>query len=160
MNDDLYRLEDYDFVKLFRQSKDRKEKQRLLILANLQDGKTQRVVADSLKTSLSTVRRTLKRFKQSGLSDLKDHLHPGAPSKLTDAELSELKATILEQQQKRVGGRITGYDVQALLAEKWQTDYCLSATYTLLAKLNLSWISSRSRHPKQNPEQQADFKKV
>lgn len=160
MNDAPDLLKDYDFVQLLKQSKDRKEKQRLLILANLQDGKAQLVVADSLKISVSTVRRTFKRFKESGLSDLKDHLHPGAPSKLTDVELSALKATILEQQQKRVGGRITGYDVQALLAEKWKVDYCLSATYTLLAKLNLSWISSRSRHPKQDPEQQADFKKI
>ena len=160
MKNDAYQLEDYDFVKLSRQSKDPKEKQRLLVLANLQDGKMQSVVADSFKISVPTVKRTLRRFKDSGLSDLKDHPHPGVSAKLTDAQMLELKTMILEQQEQRVGGRITGYDIQALIAEKWQIPYGLSTVYTLLAKLNLSWISSRSRHPKQDPDAQADFKKL
>jgi len=160
MKTDEYQLDDYDFVKLSRQSKDPKEKQRLLTLANLQDGKTQAAVADSLKISVPTVKRTLKRFRDSGLNDLKDHPHPGVSAKLTDAEMQELKAAILEQQAQRVGGRITGYDIQALIEERWAVAYGLSTVYTLLAKLNLSWISSRSRHPKQSAEKQADFKKL
>lgn len=160
MKDEDYQLDDYDFVKLSRQSKDPKEKQRLLILANLQDGKTQSTVADSLKISVPTVKRTLKRFRASGLSDLKDHSHPGVPAKLSATEMSELKATILEQQEQRLGGRLTGYDIQALIEDKWGVSYGLSTVYTLLAKLNLSWISSRSRHPKQCSEKQAAFKKT
>ena len=74
--------------------------------------------------------------------------------------MQELKAAILEQQEQRLGGRMTGYDIQALIEERWEVAYGLSTVYTLLARLNLSWISSRSRHPKQNPEQQADFKKL
>ena len=120
----------------------------------------QSVVADSFKISVPTVKRTLRRFKESGLSDLKDHPHPGAPAKLTGAQMLELKAMILEQQEQRAGGRITGYDIQALIQEKFQIPYGLSTIYTLLAKLNLSWISSRSRHPKQDPDAQADFKKL
>ena len=160
MKNDEYRLDDYDFVKLSRQSKDPKEKQRLLSLANLQDGKTQSAVADCLKISVPTVKRTLKRFRESGLNDLKDHAHPGVSAKLTDTEMLELKAAILEQQAQRAGGRITGYDIQALIEERWAVAYGLSTVYTLLAKLNLSWISSRSRHPKQSAEKQADFKKL
>ncbi len=159
MKNPYYQLEDYDFVKLSRQSKDPKEKRRLLILAHLQEGKTQSTVADSLKISVSTVKRTLRRFKDSGLSDLKNHAHPGAPAKLTEAEMSELKEAILEQQALRAGGRMTGYDIQAYIEKRWAVSYGLSTVYTLLAKLNLSWISSRSRHPKQSVEQQAGFKK-
>lgn len=160
MKNNRYRLDDYDFVKLLRQSKDPKEKQRLLTLANLQDGKTQSSVADSLKISVPTVKRTLKRFRESGVNDLKDHAHPGVPAKLTDAQMLELKAAILEQQAKRVGGRMTGYAIQAFIEERWEVAYGLSTVYTLLAKLNLSWISSRSRHPKQCAEKQAYFKKL
>ncbi len=159
MENPHYQLKDYDFVKLSRQSKDPKEKQRLLILANLQDEKTQSAVADSLKISVPTVKRTLRRFKDSGLDDLKDHAHPGAPAKLTEAERLELKEAILEQQALRAGGRMTGYDIQAYIEKRWAVSYGLSTVYTLLAKLNLSWISSRSRHPKHSVEQQADFKK-
>lgn len=160
MKTNEYRLDDYDFVQLSRQSKDPKEKQRLLTLANLQDGKTQAVVADSLKISVPTVKRTLKRFRDSGLNDLKDHDHPGAPAKLTEAQMLELKTVVLDTQAQRVGGRITGYDIQALIEDRWEVNYGLSTVYTLLAKLNLSWISSRSRHPKQSAEAQADFKKL
>ena len=72
----------------------------------------------------------------------------------------ELKTVVLDTQAQRVGGRITGYDIQALIEDRWEVNYGLSTVYTLLAKLNLSWISSRSRHPKQSAEAQADFKKL
>ena len=74
MKTDEYRLDDYDFVQLSRQSKDPKEKQRLPTLANLQDGKTQAAVADCLKISVPTVKRTLKRFRDSGLNDQGDRI--------------------------------------------------------------------------------------
>lgn len=90
-------------------------------------------LADSLKISVPTVKRTLKRFKNSGLSDLKDHPHPSVPAKLTSAQMLELKTIIIEQQEQRVGGWLTGYDIQALIAEQWQIPYGLSTVYTLLA---------------------------
>lgn len=158
MNPKHYSLQDYRFVTLSKQSKDPKEKQRYLILANIKDGKEHPVIADTFKVSLSTVKRTLRRFRQSGVSDLKDRARSGAPSKLTEAQLLELKDIVLAQQQARAGGRLTGYDIQALLAEKYQVSYALSTTYTLLEKLNLSWISSRSRHPKQSQQLQTDLK--
>lgn len=160
MKDKKYALQDFDFVHLAKQSRDAKEKQRLLILANLQDGKTQAVIADTLKVSKDSVKRTLKRFKQSGVSDLKDRPRPGAPSKLEASQHEAVKAFILAQQQDRKGGRLTGYDIQALLEENWQVSYSLAAIYVLLNKLGLSWISSRSCHPKQDKQVQEAFKKT
>ena len=160
MNDQQYSLDDCDFTQLARQSRCVKEKQRLLILANLKEGKRRRDIVDVFKTSLSSVNRTLKRFQTSGPTDLKDRPRSGAPTKLSKAQRLAVKDRILALQQTRAGGRLTGEDIQALLAEEWQANYCLSAVYNLLHTLNLSWISCRSRHPKQDPQRQADFKKL
>ena len=53
-----YSLNDFDFVALSKQSRDPKEKQRLLILANLQDGKRQADIADMLKTGYPLASRS------------------------------------------------------------------------------------------------------
>jgi len=82
MNTHLYSLEDYNFAQLARHCHCAKEKQRYLILANAQDGKPLSSIADSFKVSLSTVNRTLRRFRESGISDLKDRPRSGAPTKL------------------------------------------------------------------------------
>ena len=160
MNSTHYSLDDYDFAQLARRSRCVKEKQRYLILANLKDGKRRPDIADALKTSLSSVSRTLKRFQESGTSDLTDRPRSGAPSKLSDEQRLAVKDRILKAQQARAGGRLTGEDIQLLLAQEWQVNYCLSAVYNLLHTLNLSWISCRSRHPEQDPQRQVDFKKL
>ena len=160
MNSIHYSLDDYDFAQLARNSHCVREKQRLLILANLKEGRRRADIADMLKTSLSSIKRTLKRFRESGPDDLKDRPRCGAPTKLNQAQHSAVKARILQLQKAREGGRLTGEDVRALLAEEWQVNYCLSAVYNLLHTLNLSWISCRSRHPKQDPQRQSDFKKL
>ena len=38
--------------------------------------------------------------------------------------------------------------------------YQKTIIYHLLNKLNLSWITTRSKHPKQSEEVQASFKKI
>lgn len=160
MNFQQHHLDDYDFALLARHSRCVKEKQRLLILANLKDGKRQSDIAETLKISLSSVGRTIGRFRESGLSDLKDRPRSGAPLKLSPEQRLAVKDRLLALQQARSGGRLTGEDIQVLLKKEWQVSYCLSAVYNLLHALNLSWISCRSRHPKQDPQRQEDFKKL
>lgn len=160
MMPDKYSLEDFDFVALSKQSRDPKEKQRLLILANLQDGKKQVDIADMLKISVPTVKRTLRRFKESGLDDLSDRPRSGAPIKLPPSEHTAFKEHILQLQRELPGGRLTGYDVLDVLKKEWRVKCSLSTAYNLMHALNLSWISCRSRHPKQDEEVQEAFKKT
>ena len=155
-----YSLEDFDFVALSKQSRDAKEKQRLLILANLQDGKKQADIADMLKISLPTVKRTLRRFKDSGVDDLRDRSRSGAPTKLPPSEYIAFKKHILKFQDELPGGCLTGYDVLNVLEEQWGVKCSLSTAYNLMHALNLSWISCRSRHPKQDEKVQEAFKKT
>ncbi|XOF33581.1 MAG: helix-turn-helix domain-containing protein [Candidatus Electrothrix sp. YB6] len=155
-----YPLEEFDFVALAKQSRDSKEKARLLILANLQDGKGQEVIADMFKIDVSTVKRTLRNFKISGIGDLCDRYRSGAPRKLAKSEHPAVKEYIIQMQENLPGGRITGYDVQQVLLEKWGVVYSLTTVYGLMHSMNLSWITSRSRHPKQDKEVQESFKKT
>lgn len=155
-----YSLENFDFVALSKQSPDPREKQRLLILANLQDGKRQADIADMLKISLPTVKRTLRRFKESGVDELRDRPRSGAPAKLPSSEHTAFKEHILQLQQELPGGRMTAYDVPDVSEKKWRVKCSLSTAYNLMHDLDLSRISCRSRHPKQDEEVREAFKKT
>lgn len=155
-----YSLEDFDFVALSKQSRDPREKRRLLILANLQDGKRQADIADMLKISVPTVKRAPRRFKESGVDELSDRPRSGAPAKLPPSEHTAFKEHILQLRQEVPGGRLTGYDVLDVPEKKRRVKCSLSTAYNLMHDLDLSRISRRSRHPKQNEEVREAFKKT
>ncbi len=46
------------------------------------------------------------------------------------------------------------------IAQKFKLNYCVSNVYRLFHQLGFSWITSRSRHPKQSIEIQENFKKI
>ena len=46
------------------------------------------------------------------------------------------------------GGRLMGKDAQEILLEKFNVKLSKNSVYALLHKIGLSWVSSRSRHPK------------
>ena len=45
-------------------------------------------------------------------------------------------------------GRLMGKDAQEILLEKFNVKLSKNSVYALLHKIGLSWVSSRSRHPK------------
>ncbi|MEG3756278.1 winged helix-turn-helix domain-containing protein, partial [Psychromonas arctica] len=58
------------------------------------------------------------------------------------------------------GVRLVGTDIQLFIAENFGYQYHLSSVYKLLHRLGFSWITSRTKHPKQSPGAQEDFKKI
>jgi transposase len=58
------------------------------------------------------------------------------------------------------GGRLVGTDIQSFIEHNFGYKYHLSSVYKLLHRLGFSWITSRSKHPKQSIEAQQDFKKI
>jgi transposase len=154
-----YNLLDFDFVDLSHREAKPRTRIRLLTLAHLKDGKTQAQTAEALKTSPTTVKRTYKRFKDSGILGLDDLPKTGAKFKLPKNQHEEFKKYILERQEQREGGRLTGYDIHEIIIDKWNVTYSLGGVYRLLHHLGLSWISSRSKHPEQDEEAQENFKK-
>lgn len=63
-------------------------------------------------------------------------------------------------QQKKIGGRVRGSDVLALMKEKYNVEPTLSTVYNTLKRANLVWIIGRSIHPKADVEAQENLKKI
>jgi transposase len=92
----------------------------------------------------------LARFKALGLDGLRESSRSGAKRKLPADQEIKFKEAVITLQEERVGGRITGHDIRQLLDEQFQIKCCLNSVYNLLARLNIVWITVRSKHPKQD----------
>lgn len=60
---------------------------------------------------------------------------------------------------KPQGGRLMGKDIQKYVKDNFGVNYNVRNIYHLMKKLNIVWITSRSKHPKQDLEAQNNFKK-
>ncbi|PMN53888.1 transposase [Vibrio lentus] len=58
------------------------------------------------------------------------------------------------------GGRLQARDIGLYIESNFGTSYKKSALYQLLHDIGLSWITTRSKHPKQSLEAQEAFKKI
>ena len=56
------------------------------------------------------------------------------------------------------GGRITAKNIKQLLTDKFDCNYSDSVVYSLLDRLNIVWISGRSKDPKSSEEAILAFK--
>ena len=129
-------------------------------MMHLQAGKEYDEIALYLGVSKETVKDWIKRFRKDGLEGLKESPRSGAKRKLLRSQNAEFKASVLALQEEREGGRITGMDIQTLLQDKFQVNCVLSSVYNYLHRVDLSWITVRSKHPKQDQDKQDAFKKT
>ena len=127
---------------------------------HLQAGKEYDEIALFLGVEKETVKGWIKRFRKDGLAGLKESPRSGAKRKLSISQNTEFKASVIALQETREGGRITGKDVQALLQDHFHVNCVLSSVYNYLHRVDLSWITVRSKHPKQDQEKQEAFKKT
>ena len=58
------------------------------------------------------------------------------------------------------GGRLIAQDVRQYISDTFQIDYQLRNVYRIMDALGFSWITSRSKHPKQSQQTQDTFKKL
>lgn len=101
----------------------------------------------------------VKRFRTHGIEGLLDQPGRGAKPYLPPEHQDAFKQSVLELQQKKVGGRIRGVDVLELMKEKFNIEPTLSTIYNMLEKIGLVWITGRSIHSKSDVIKQEDFKK-
>ena len=156
----IYSLNEFDFQRLASTESDPRTRIRLLMMTHLQNGATPKETAKMLCCDTSTVTRKLARFKRDGLDGLKDKHRSGAPYKLSPNYHNEFKKLITDAQSNQDGGRLIGEDIRLILEEKFNAIYTLNGTYDLLKALDMVWITSRSRHPKQDDEVQEAYKKT
>lgn len=156
---ELSTLAGVDFFQLATKEPHPRVRIRLLALGHLQAGREKMDVANMFQVSLTSLRKWLLRFMKNGVSGLKEGKRQGRNKKLPFDKEEEFREQVEALQEAREGGRIRGQDIQILLKEKFSVDYALPSVYDVLERCGLSWISSRSKHPKSDPVIQEDFKK-
>ena len=153
------RLKPIDFKTLIAKETNGRLRIRLLALSHIRDGANRAEAAQYLKVNRRMVNDWVKRFFNEGLDGLKEKPRTGRPKKLTPEQLSQFKDLVKKGSVKPQGGRLNGNDFANYIDDKFDVRYTVQNVYLLLHQLNFSWITSRSRHPKQVDEVQEDFKK-
>ena len=153
-------FEDVDFQFAARHADDNRECIRLLGLSFIQQGHSVSETAKLLNVTNDAVHDWLHRFKRGGLTAMKDQGGRGRKPIIPEESHDEFKEAVLQLQDEKDGGRIVGRDVLTLLEDEFQTECDLRTVYKLLHRVKLSWISGRSKHPKQDLEAQESFKKT
>ena len=99
-------------------------------------------------------------FLQGGLNALQPKPPGHRRPKLNEKQTKQLCKFIDESAQSDNGGRLISLDIQAYIQEQFGVAYSSNHIYKILKKLGYSWITSRSKHPKQSQAVQDAFKKI
>lgn len=153
-------FEQHDFIGAHKKEPNPRKRVRLLGLAYLQEGKTFIEVGKLLKVGRQTISAWLTRFKEGGFDNLKDADRSGPKPHLAPEQELCFQQAVIELQEQREGGSLSGEDIRELLATRFNAEYSLSGVYDLLKRLDLTWITCRSKHPKADEKKQTDFKKT
>ncbi len=133
---------------------------RYIALAHFKEGASRTAIADALKMSRTSINKWVSLFLNNGLEGLNDASPPGRPSGLTLKQKNKLGRYIEKHSELNQGGRLQAVDIQNYIAIHFSIEYEVSNIYRLLRELGFSWITSRSKHPKQSQEAQDVFKKL
>jgi len=153
-------METHDFNKLAKTHESVRMRLRFLALAHFQEGKSRISIAKFLKVSRTSVNKWISQYHQFGIDGLTDKKPTGRPFQLSSEQRKQLIEYVTKSSKSELGGRLNGIDIQRYIEENFSVNYHLSSVYKLLHKLGFSWITSRSKHPKQSIEAQSDFKKI
>lgn len=150
----------HDLPKLIRSTSNARLRLKLLAVSHFTDGKSRTEIANILKVSRRSVNIWIKDYLDFGLEGLNAKPRSGRPSKLTQNQLAQVKSYVVDNAIKPQGGRLQGKEIQDYIEVTFGVTYQKTNIYHLLHKLNLSWITTRSKHPKQSIEAQESFKKI
>lgn len=156
----MHCLKDIDFPSLIAKQQNGRMRIRLMALSHIKNGANRTQTAKYLQVSRRMVNEWVKRFNEEGLDGLKEKPRSGRPRALSTEQLKKLKAYVESHAIKPDGGRLKGTLVIAYVEQEFGVSYSLTNIYRLLHQLGFSWITSRSRHPKQSQDAQDEFKKI
>ena len=150
----------HDFSALINATSNARLRLKLIAVSHFTEGKNRTEIASFLKVSRRSVNIWIKAYLDHGLDGLNEKPHSGRPSRLTSEQLAQVKKYVEDNAIKTEGGRLQGKDVQAFIKHKFNITFQKTNVYQIMHKLNLSWITTRSKHPKQSIEAQNTFKKI
>ncbi len=146
-----------DFKELAKQEDDAKVRMKLFALNLVQKGKKVAEVASLLEAERCTINDWINRFNNCGIEKLRTQGERGRKNPIDGIE-GQFKDAVKKLQKERMGGRIICKDIQRMLEEDFGISRSTDVIYGYLKKVNLVWISSRSRNPKSNKKEQENFK--
>ena len=151
---------EYDFATAAKRENVARYRVKLLALDQIKQGKEYREVSKIFKVHETAIKNWGIRVAKEGLSGLKDKPGRGRKCMLQKDQVAEFKDSIYELQGLRFGGRINVADITEMANEKFETFYKVKGMYDLLHRINMVWISARSKHPGHNAVAQEAFKKT
>lgn len=153
-------LASIDFKSLIAKETNARMRVRLMALSHIKDGANNTQTARYLHISRRIVNDWVRKFNDQGLDGLKEKPRSGRPSGLDQQQLTQLSEYIRKNSIKESGGRLKAQTLVTYITQEFKVEYTIFNVYRLLHQLGFSWITSRSRHPKQSEKIQEDFKKI
>lgn len=149
-----------DILALVKSEKSARKRMRYLALLHFTEGHSRTAIATMLKVSRTSVNKWVTTYLSQGLSGLDDKPNPGRPPQLSLAQQASLKAFVQQRSLSEQGGRLMAKDLNHFIQSEFGVTFKQANIYRLLHQLGFSWITTRSRHPKQSEAVQEAFKKL
>lgn len=149
-----------ELKKLARTTSNARLRIRLMAISLFVQGASRTQIAKNIGVARGSVNDWVKRYLNGGLEALTDKPSPGRPSALSSSQRRQLKKYVEAHAIKTDGGRLIAKDIQQYIRTTFDVSFQLGNVYRLLHQLGFSWITSRSKHPKQSQEAQDAFKKL
>jgi transposase len=149
-----------DFKQLAQAEKDGRTRIRYLALYHFQMNKSRYAIAELLGVSRTSVNKWVSDYLNDGIGALTSKKSPGRPASLSPYDKQQLARYVECHATKDNGGRLIAEDIRQYIIKQFKVDYKLGNIYRLLQEMGFSWITSRSKHPKQSQASQDVFKKV
>ena len=108
-------LYEHDFVSLARTEGHARTRLRWLGLAHLKEGKSYEEVVRALKVHAKSVMSWVKRLARAGVEGVREQSGRGAKPKLAATYAEALQEALSQAQASRVGGRLKGRDIPAVV---------------------------------------------
>ena len=143
-------------------TKNANQSRRLLSIAAALDGMSRTEAARIGGMDRQTLRDWVHRFNEHGPDGLKDSWSKGNPPRLSPDQQADL-AQLVETGPDRAVHAVVRWrrvDLQRLIAERFGVVYHERTVGKILKQLGFSHISARRRHPGQDGQTVAAFKKT
>jgi len=149
-----------DFLLMSKKASCKRVSERLLSLHHLIRLESRKEAASIVGRHSEWLRMWILRYYNGGLENLYDRPKTGQPKYLTDEQEEQLVIDIMAIQDNRNGGRITGKEIGEHIKTKYNVQYKGTSIYDLLERIGMTWVSSRSKHPKADENEQKTFKQL
>ncbi len=140
-----------------------RQSHRILAIRDILCGNSRSEVCIRYGVSRENLRHWVSWYNECGVTGLKDGVRCGRPKKIENEKISAFKERVEKQPDPQKDGvvRWRAVDIQKILEEEFDAKYTsLFGVRKLCHSLGFSFMTTRPKHPKQDDEIIATFKKT